>query len=95
MATPTVTDDPQHHRFVIQVDGVTVGVAEYRLAGEDRIIFTHTEVDQTYEGQGLGSTLAAAALDQARDRGLAVEPRCPFIAAYIQRHPEYADLVAG
>jgi hypothetical protein len=55
----------------------------------------HTEVQSRFEGQGLGARLARFVLDDARERGLRVVPRCPFIAAYIKRHPEYADLVAG
>ena len=58
-----------------------------------RIIFTHAEVDDAYEGQGLASKLAQQSLDTARERGLAVIPACPFYAGYIQRHPAYVDLV--
>lgn len=55
----------------------------------------HTEVDPAFEGQGVGSQLAKAALDDVRARGLELVPRCPFIAAYIRRHSEdYLDLVA-
>ncbi|MFF5234504.1 GNAT family N-acetyltransferase [Dactylosporangium sp. NPDC000521] len=82
-----VVDDPQQHRFELRVDGAHAGAAYYRLhPGE--IVFTHTEVDQAYEGQGLGSKLAAGALQQTRERGLRVVPQCPFIAAYLKRHPE-------
>jgi predicted GNAT family acetyltransferase len=56
-------------------------------------VFTHTEVDPAFEGHGIGSALAAGALDDARRRGLVVVPSCPFIRAYITRHPEYADLL--
>ena len=57
------------------------------------MIFTHTEIDDAFEGQGLGSTLAKAALADAREHGLRVVPLCPFIAGYIKKHPEYTDLV--
>ena len=61
---------------------------------DDRITFTHAEVDDAYEGQGLGSTLASYVLDAARDRKLEVFPACPFIAEYIKRHPDdHLDLV--
>jgi predicted GNAT family acetyltransferase len=57
------------------------------------VAFLHTEVDPTVQRRGLGSALVAGALDDARARGLAVVPLCPFVDAYIRRHPEYADLV--
>jgi predicted GNAT family acetyltransferase len=89
----TVADNPAESRFEIRADGQLAGFAAYRLRGE-RIVFTHTEVDDAYEGQGLGSRLARGALDAARDRGLVVVPLCPFIAGYIRGHAEYQDLVA-
>jgi uncharacterized protein len=58
----------------------------------DHVLFTHTEVDTRYEGRGVGSALARAALDDVRRQGKLVIAQCPFIAGYIQRHPEYADL---
>ena len=90
--TATVRDNPDQERFEVHVDDALAGLAAYRRRDE-RIIFTHTEVDDAYEGQGLGSKLAAGALDAARDAGLAVFPECPFIADYIKRHREYVDLV--
>jgi predicted GNAT family acetyltransferase len=87
-----VHDEDSNHRFVITVDGAVAGFARYRVAG-DRIVFTHTEVDPAYEGQGLGSRLAFAALSAVRDRKLGIEPQCPFIAAYIKRHPEFEPSV--
>jgi predicted GNAT family acetyltransferase len=54
----------------------------------------YTEVDESYEGRGLGNRLAEAALEDVRGKGLVVVPLCPFIARYIQQHPEYHDLVA-
>ena len=85
-----VVDNPAHSRFEIQVDGQVAGFASYRLA-PGRIVFTHTEIDPVYEGRGLGSKLAAGALDAARSRSLLVDAQCPFIAAYLKRHPEYAQ----
>ena len=68
------------------------GFVEYRFAGEGRIVLTHTEVDERFEGHGLGGRLAEGVLDDARAHGWQVVPRCPFIADYIRRHPDYADL---
>lgn len=87
-----VSDQPSDGLFEATVDGTHAGAAYYELAG-DVITFTHTEVDPEFEGQGVGSALARYALDQARDDGLAVRPLCPFIARWIKRHPDYADLV--
>ena len=58
------------------------------------MVFTHTEVDPSFEGQGVGSALARGALDDVRSRGLHIIAMCPFISAYVRRHPEYADLIA-
>lgn len=67
-------------------------VIAYERSG-DRIIFLHTEVPPELEGHGVASTLAKAALEDARARRQKVVPLCPFVSAYIKRHPEYADLV--
>lgn len=87
-----VADQPDASRYVVTVDGELAGVAEYRLAG-GRIDLFHTEVEERLRGRGVGSRLVAGALDDARDRGLSVVPTCPFVGAYIDRHPAYADLV--
>ena len=88
-----VTDNPDEQRYEVLVDGALGGFAQYRLR-PGRIVFTHTEVDDAYEGHGVGSTLVRSALDDARSRGLQVTPMCPFVRAYIEHHPEYRDLVA-
>ena len=88
-----VEDVPDRHRYEARIGDKLAGYAEYVLR-DGGIIFVHTQVDDAFEGQGVGSALARAALDDARARGLAVEPRCPFIRGWIQRHPDYADLVA-
>lgn len=74
-------------------DGATLaGFAAY-IPARDMVVFSHTEVDPSYEGRGVGSALARAGLDDARDQGLKVMPLCPFIHAWIGRHREYVDLV--
>ncbi len=88
----TVTDDPAHNRYVAVVDGQVAGFAVYRLEGE-RTIFQHTVVADEYEGQGVGSTLARTALDDVVAAGRQIVPVCPFIAAYIERHPQYESSV--
>ena len=69
-----------------------MGWSDYRPAGES-VIIAHTEIDERREGEGLGSELVRGALDRIRASGKTVLPTCPFTAAYIQRHPEYVDLV--
>jgi predicted GNAT family acetyltransferase len=87
-----VVDVPGQLRYVISTDGVPVGYAAYVLRGGRRI-FVHTEVDEGHEGEGLGSRLAHDALELARRSGQPIVPLCPFIAAYLQRHPEFDDLI--
>jgi hypothetical protein len=87
-----VADNPTAARFEVTLDGRLAGFAEYRLKA-GTIVFTHTEILPEYEGKGLGTRLARAALDAAGDAGLTVVPLCPFIAGYIERHPEYGGLV--
>jgi predicted GNAT family acetyltransferase len=88
----SVVDRPERHRFEAELSGSVAGYAEYTLE-DSRIVFTHTKVDDEAEGNGVGSALASTALDAARERGLRVVPRCPFIARYISHHGEYLDLV--
>ena len=87
-----VRDNQERHRYEIEVDGELAGFVQYNLRA-GRLILVHTEIDDAFGGRGLGSILAGAALDDARAHGHPVVPLCPFIAAYIDRHPEYADLV--
>lgn len=93
-AEPVVTDDPSESRYEIRLGDELVGFAAYkRRPGE--ITFTHTEIDPSFEGRGLAGRLIGAALDAAREEGLAVRPVCPYVRAYIERHPAYEDLVSG
>ena len=89
----TDTDNSAAHRYQVQV-GEYIAFAAYHL-DDTTITFTHTEVPKELEGGGVGGKLARFALDDARAQGRRVIPECPFIAAYIHRHPEYQDLVAG
>lgn len=87
-----VRDAQERSRFELLVDGELAGIAQYVRRG-GRVVFTHTEVDGRFEGRGLGSVLASAALDAVRAEGSLAVPLCPFIAGYLARHPEYDDLV--
>jgi predicted GNAT family acetyltransferase len=90
--TVTVVDAPAEHRYEIRAGDELAGFVQYR-SRPGLIAFIHTEIDDRFEGRGLGSKLIAHVLDEARERGLAVLPFCPFVNAYIERHPEYLDLV--
>ena len=90
---PTVKDAPEANRYEIRDGDQLLGHAEYARRG-DTVVFTHTEVDQDSGRQGLGSTLVRAALDDVRARGGSVVPECPFVRNWIDKHGEYADLLA-
>jgi predicted GNAT family acetyltransferase len=89
--TLQVVDNTAERRFEVKL-GQDVAFAEYRLV-EGGIILPHTEVPKAFEGKGVASRLARYAMDYARTRGLKIIPTCPFMAGYIQKHPETHDLV--
>ncbi len=89
----SVTNNAGQSRYEIHLDGVLGGFAEYKLSGS-HTVFVHTEVDEAFEGHGVGSALARGALDDVRKQGRQAVPLCPFIKRFIERHPEYQDLVA-
>ena len=89
----SVTDNADGRRYELTIDGEVAGYVEDHDHGRRRSML-HTVVEPAYEGQGLGSQLARAVLDDARQRGLDVLPHCPFIRSFIARHrDEYVDLV--
>jgi predicted GNAT family acetyltransferase len=90
--TVVVRDAPERSRYEAELGGDLAGTVDYRLK-RNRIVLDHTTVEPAFEGRGVGSRLARAVLDDARDRGLLVAPRCPFMAAWMRAHPEYLDLV--
>jgi uncharacterized protein len=87
----TVRNNTALNRFDLDADGHTA-VAYYRLA-PGVITFTHTEVPQELAGRGIGSALARGALEIVRAQGLKVVAQCPFISAYLGKHPEFNDLL--
>ena len=88
---PQVKDNPAASRFEM-TGGDAVAFVEYTRAG-DRIVLTHTEVPEVLSGQGVGSKLVRGVLENIRSEGSKVVPRCGFVAAYIERHPEYRNLL--
>jgi len=87
-----IADDADKKRYEIHSEGELAGFVTSRLKA-GLIELVHTEIDEEFEGHGLGSRLIVFALDDARQRGLAVLPFCPFVNDYIQRHRQYAELV--
>lgn len=86
----TVRHDADAHRFVIEVDGAIAGFTAYReLDGGTKYDFVHTEIDPAFGGRGLGGLLVAQALERTRGLGRTVIPHCPFVAAWLRRHPGF------
>ena len=85
-----VRDNTALHRFELDADG-HVAFSNYKR-GDGLLTILHTEVPKALEGHGIGSSLIRGVLDAARAEGLKVKPVCPFAKAYVDRHPEYADL---
>jgi predicted GNAT family acetyltransferase len=90
---PTVRNEPEASRYEIVEGERVLGIAAYEQHG-DTLVFTHTEVDQDSGRSGLGSTLVRSALDDVRSHGQRIVPRCPFVRGWIERHPDYNDLIA-
>ena len=99
MATPDskpnieVTNNEAQNRFEAQLEG-EVAFAAYTRRG-DTLTFTHTEVPDEFQGQGVGTELVRGALQQVRDDSLKVVPQCPFVASFIDENPEYRSLLEG
>lgn len=89
-----VRHNPAESRYELYVDARLVGLADYRVV-DGVVVFPHTEVDPDMQGRGLAARLVRAALDDVRETGRAVQPRCSFVARFIDDHPEYADLLAA
>lgn len=95
MSEVEVRDNREAARFEAWVGGELAGFAAYHLHG-DRITFTHTEVDDSFEGRGVGSALVRGALDAVRaDGGQEVRSECPFVSAWLDAHPDYRAALGG
>ena len=91
---PVVSDNPAASRYELHVGGELAGFVTYQLRQHDTVIsLLHTEVEPAFQGAHLATHLARYSLDDARERGLAVLPFCPYITSWIKKHPDYADLV--
>ncbi len=88
-----VRDRPDRSRYELREDGHLLGFTEYHER-DGVYVFPHTVVLEPKRGAGYGTTLVRGALDDARRRGWLIVPECPFVAAFVTTHQEYADLVA-
>jgi len=88
-----VVDEPERQRYEGWLGNELVGFVEYRSVRGRRILF-HTEVDPGYEGRGLGSRLVTGVLDDIRANGQHITVKCPFVNAFLARHPAYQDVLA-
>jgi uncharacterized protein len=88
-----VADAPDHQRYEGRIGEDLVGFVEYRTIRGRRVLF-HTEIDPRMEGRGIGSRLVAGVLADIRAAGLPIAVKCPFVTAYLERHPEQRDLLA-
>ncbi|MGW5125999.1 GNAT family N-acetyltransferase [Streptomyces sp. NPDC004069] len=87
----TVRRADAKHRYEILVDGERAGLTAYRDRGEQRV-FYHTEVDEAFAGQGLAARLVQEALTDVRASGKRIVPVCPYVAKFLKRHEEFADI---
>lgn len=87
-----VTRHTDPDRFEVEADGVAAGFAQF-VDHDGQRIFFHTVVEPAFGGRGLGGVLVGGALTATRDEGLRVVPVCPFVKGYVDKHPEWADLV--
>ena len=87
-----VTVTKESDKFTIAVDGNPAGLTAYADQDNQRV-FPHTEVDDAFEGRGLATIVIGEALAQTKAEGLRIVPMCPTVAAYVEKHPEYADIV--
>ncbi|NHF60268.1 N-acetyltransferase [Flavobacteriaceae bacterium TP-CH-4] len=83
-------DSGDKKRFELKIDD-QVAFTDYMISKQNIIYLTHTEVPNALEGQGVGSALVSKVLDHIKQTGLKMAPLCPFVAAYLKRHPEMAD----
>ncbi|WP_067566943.1 GNAT family N-acetyltransferase [Nocardia acidivorans] len=90
----TVVRNDAQHRYEVWYGNSLAGFTEYRERDGDTT-FIHTEVDKAFGGKGLGSALARQSVEDVIARGRAIVPRCPFIKAWLDKHPDYDEHVVG
>jgi len=94
MSDNEIVHVPERDRYVIRVDGEDAGLTVAKEGDDGTVLFSHTEVKDEYEGQGLASKLVAGALDDVRANGKRIEVTCDYVKGFLEKHAEYQDLVA-
>jgi predicted GNAT family acetyltransferase len=85
---PRVVDDPEELRYELWLDDRLAGEIRYRIREDGTVVLVHTEIHPSLEGRGLGNVLVQGALDDLREREIEYVPLCPFVQAYLRRHPQ-------
>ncbi|WP_190812514.1 GNAT family N-acetyltransferase [Saccharopolyspora pogona] len=81
----------ERHRYEISVDGELAGFTEY-VDRDGQRVFYHTEIDDRFAGRGLATALISDALSDTRTEGKRIVPVCPFVAKYLRKHDDFADI---
>ncbi|WP_420146522.1 GNAT family N-acetyltransferase [Spirosoma sp.] len=88
-----IRNNTHQRRFEAETEG-KLSIIEYRRVDDDTLALTHTEVDPSLEGKGIGSKLVVSVLEYVEQNGLKIVPLCPFVSAYLKRHPEWNRVVS-
>lgn len=89
----TTWHDPENSRYVVETNGEVAGYTEYHLRGGNIFFFYHTHIEEGFAGKGVGSALVRFAIEDVRASAGSVVPLCPFVAAWLERHPEQQDII--
>ena len=91
--TYTLIDNEAAKQYEFHIDGAVAWIEYIKVAAQNKIFLTHTEVPKALEGKGIGSSIVKAVLEEVKKNDWTLVPLCPFVAAYIKRHPEWKSLV--
>lgn len=91
MEAVSVVNNEERQQFQVRVDG-EIAYLEYRWS-DGVLVLMHTEVPEKLGGRGIGSALAGYAFGYARERGLRVKVYCPFVLAWLKKHPQFGEMV--
>lgn len=88
-----IHNNTRQHRFELETDG-KLSIVEYQLVNDETLALVHTEVDPSLEGHGIGSKLVEGVLTYIEEHNLTIIPLCPFVSAYLKRHPDWNRVVS-